>query len=176
LVRWSLGDSFTENASYRRQKPPTARIMQNLAEPQKVARRPVNVLLVEDDDIDARIIDLVAGMVEGFSLGLTRVSSLIGAKAALQADKFDICLLDFWLGRECSLRFLAALDTMDTCMGTVVLSNISEQEATNLRLAGGRNTFLPKVDCTPQRLQDAIGAVISLPTAATERLAQPSAA
>jgi DNA-binding NarL/FixJ family response regulator len=142
--------------------------MHNVAHVQKNVRRPVNVLLVEDDDIDARIINLVAEMVEGFNLGLTRVDSLTGAKAAiekaaLEGGKFDICLLDFWLGRESSLRFLAALEQMDHLLGTVVLSNISPQDASNLRLSSGRNYFLPKVDCTPQQLEQAIGAVIALP-------------
>jgi DNA-binding NarL/FixJ family response regulator len=142
--------------------------MMHFANAQKSVRRPVNVLLVEDDDIDARIIKLVAELVEGFNLGLTRVNSLTGAKAAIEkaandGGKFDICLLDFWLGRESSLRFLAALEQMDSLLGTVVLSNISPQDATNLRLSSGRNYFLPKVDCTPQQLEQAIGAVIARP-------------
>jgi DNA-binding NtrC family response regulator len=123
-------------------------------------RRPVNVLLVEDDDIDARIINMVAELVEGFDLGLTRVDSLTDAKAALAGGKFDICLLDFWLGRESSLRFLAALEQMDDLWGTVVLSNISPEDASKLRLSSGKNYFLPKADCTPRRLESAIDAVI----------------
>lgn len=123
------------------------------------SRRFLNVLLVEDDDIDARIIGLVAELVKNFELGVTRVSSLVDAKSAIKTTKFDVCLLDFWLGRESSLGFLSALEEMDDRMGTVVLSNISSQDATNFRLATRRNFFLPKVECTPDQLASAIGAV-----------------
>ena len=150
--------------------------MHNFAHAQKNGRRPVNVLLVEDDDIDARIIKLVAELVEGFNLGLTRVDSLTGAKAALEGARFDICLLDFWLGRESSLRFLAALEQMDSLLGTVVLSNISQQDATKLRLSSGRNYFLPKADCTPQQLEQAIGAVIALQPSAPDCVIHDNAA
>jgi DNA-binding NtrC family response regulator len=126
------------------------------------SRRFLNVLLVEDDDIDARIIGLVADLVENFELGVTRVNSLVDAKSAIKTTKYDICLLDFWLGRESSLRFLSALEEMDERMGTVVLSNISPQEATNFRLATRRNFFLPKAECTPDQLSSAIGAVAPL--------------
>jgi DNA-binding NtrC family response regulator len=126
------------------------------------SRRHLNVLLVEDDDIDARIIGLVADLVENFELGVTRVSSLVDAKSAISNAKFDVCLLDFWLGRESSLRFLSALEEMDSRMGTVVLSNISPQEASNFRLATPRNVFLPKMECTPHHLQVAIEAVAPL--------------
>lgn len=130
-------------------------------EPQS-ARRFLNVLLVEDDDIDARIIGMVADLVETYELGVTRVSSLVDAKSAIERTKFDVCLLDFWLGRESSLRFLSALEEMDARMGTVVLSNISPQEATSFRLATERNRFLQKAECTPDQLSHAIGAVAPL--------------
>ncbi len=135
--------------------------MQSFAHAPNNHRRSIDVLLVEDDDTDARIINMVADLVEGFSLGLTRVHNVDDAKTALRTGKFDVCLVDFWLGRESSLRFLAALDEMDAVLGTVVLSNISSEDAIKLRLADGRSRFLPKMDCTPQRLQDAIGAVIA---------------
>lgn len=123
------------------------------------SRRLLNVLLVEDDDIDARVIGLVADLVENFELDVTRVSSVRDAKSAIEASRFDVCLLDFWLGRESSLRFLSALEEMDTRMGTVVLSNISPQEASSFRLGTHRNFFLPKAECTPDQLSSAIGAV-----------------
>lgn len=122
-------------------------------------RRILNILLVEDDDIDARVIGMVADLVENFELDVTRVNSIHDAKSAIAANRFDVCLLDFWLGRESSLRFLSALEEMDTRMGTVVLSNISLQEATNFRLGTQRNFFLPKAECTPDQLSSAIGAV-----------------
>ena len=134
--------------------------MENFTQVQAQTRRFLNVLLVEDDDIDARIIGLVADLVEGFDLGLTRVNTLTAAKSALQYRKFDICLLDFWLGRESSLRFLSALDDMDNCVGTVVLSNITPEDADRLRLASPKNVFLPKADCNPLRLKSAIEAVV----------------
>lgn len=123
------------------------------------SRRFLNVLLVEDDDIDARIIGLVADLVENFELGVTRVNSIVDAKSAINTSKFDVCLLDFWLGRESSLRFLSALEEMDSRMGTVVISNISQQDANNFRLASCRNYFLSKAECTPLHLQSAIEAV-----------------
>jgi DNA-binding NtrC family response regulator len=135
--------------------------VENLAQSPADAPKFLNVLLVEDDDTDARIIGLIADMVEGFDLGVTRVNTLTAATTALQQDKFDLCLLDFWLGRESSLRFLSALEEMDSRMGTVVLSNISPDEATKFRLGKGRNYFLAKAECMPHQLRTAIEAVVA---------------
>lgn len=123
-------------------------------------RRLLNVLLVEDDDVDARIIRLVADEVEGFEIDLTRVNTLMDAQAAVAAKRFDICLLDYWLGRESSLRFLAALEQMHERIGTVVISNISAAELCKLQIANGKNYFLPKMDCMPRQLTSAIAAVL----------------
>lgn len=136
--------------------------MENPVRSQSGARKFLNVLLVEDDDIDARIIGLVADQLEDFELGVTRVNSLVAARAAVADAKFDICLLDFWLGHESSLRFLSALEAMDSLMGTVVISNITNSEAASLRLSTGRSYFLPKSECMPRQLRTAIEAVVPL--------------
>jgi len=135
--------------------------MQIFSHPRKGARRPVKVLLVEDNDIDARIITLRAGLVEGFELGVTRVNTLPLATAAMESGDYDICLVDVALGRESAIQCLSALEQVSGCVGRVVLSHIAAEDAIELRLSAGANYFLPKAHCTPRHLEHAIEAVMA---------------
>jgi two-component system sensor histidine kinase/response regulator len=126
-----------------------------------VASRPlVRALLVEDDDIDADIVLIYAGMSERFNFDFTRVTNIANAWEALKAESFDLCLVDYWVGQETSLRLLTSLDRPGSHTATVVVSNISLRDVEILRIPSGGATFLSKGDCSPKSLENAVQAAL----------------
>jgi DNA-binding NtrC family response regulator len=134
--------------------------MHNIAMTALGSRSSLRVLLVEDDDIDARIVFIFAGMSEKFDFDFTRVTNIAHAQDALKSGAFDLCLVDYWVGRETSLRLLTSLDRPGSHTATVVLSNISLREVEMLRIPSGGATFLSKGDCTAQSLENAVQAAL----------------
>ena len=135
-------------------------VMDNSAMAALGSRSPLRALLVEDDDIDARIVFIFAGMSEKFDFDFTRVTNIAHAQEALKSGAFDLCLVDYWVGQETSLRLLTSLDRPGSHTATVVLSNISLREVEMLRIPSGGATFLSKGDCTAQSLENAVQAAL----------------
>jgi DNA-binding NtrC family response regulator len=134
--------------------------MENLAMIALGSRPSLRVLLVEDDDIDARIVFVFAGMSEKFDFDFTRVTNIAHAQEALKSEAFDLCLVDYWVGQETSLRLLTSLDRPGSHTPTVVLSNISLRDVEMLRIPSGGATFLSKGDCCAQSLENAVQAAL----------------
>lgn len=134
--------------------------MKNFA-PSALSSRPsLRVLLIEDDDIDAQIVDIYAGMSEKFDFELTRVENIDKAWEALKAEVFDICLVDYWVGDETSLRLLTSLERPECPTATVVLSNIPMRDVMSLRLPSRGAAFLSKGDCSAKALDYAVGVAL----------------
>jgi two-component system, sensor histidine kinase and response regulator len=126
-----------------------------------VAPRPsLRVLLVEDDEIDARIVVLFAGMSEKFNFELTHVKDIPHAWEALKSESFDLCLMDYWVGDQTSLRLLTSLARSGSHIATVVLSNISPRDVETFRIPCGGAAFLSKGDCSPKNLENAVQAAL----------------
>jgi DNA-binding NtrC family response regulator len=123
-------------------------------------RQLLRVLLVEDDDTDARIVLIFAAMSERYEFDLTRVKNIDEAREALARDAFDLCLLDYWVGHETSLRLLTSLDRPGSPIATVVLSNISHRDVESLRIPAGGAFFLSKGECSAKNLDNAVKAAL----------------
>jgi DNA-binding NtrC family response regulator len=119
-------------------------------------RQLLRALLVEDDDTDARIVVIFAEMSEKFAFELTRVRTIDMAREALTNGDFDLCLLDYWVGHETSLRLLTSLDRPGSLTATVVLSNISVRDVETLRIPARGAYFLSKGDCSAKNLDNAV--------------------
>jgi DNA-binding NtrC family response regulator len=123
-------------------------------------RQLLRALLVEDDDTDARIVVIFAGMSEKYDFELTRVKNIDMAREALTHSDFDLCLLDYWVGHETSLRLLTTLERPGSLVATVVLSNISLRDVETLRIPAGGAFFLSKGDCSAKNLDNAVQAAL----------------
>ena len=134
--------------------------MGNLLQSALASPPSVKVLLVEDDDIDASIVLIFGGMSEKFNFDFTRVNDITTAWEALEAQAFDLCMVDYWVGQETSLRLLTSLDRPGSHTATVVLSNISPRDVEMLRIPSRGATFLSKGDCSAKSLENAVQAAL----------------
>lgn len=124
-------------------------------------KQSLRVLLVEDDDTDALLMMLYSGMLARYRFDLTRTCKIDAAFVELESNDYDLCLLDFWLGSETSLRLLPYLDRPTMRTAAVVVSNMSCRESDALRIGSGSIVFLPKVGCTIETLEGAVNSALS---------------
>jgi DNA-binding NtrC family response regulator len=126
-----------------------------------IGKQSLRVLLVEDDDTDARLMMWYSGMLERYTFELTRTHKVDTAFLELENNNYDLCLLDFWLGGETSLKLLPYLDRPTIRTAAVVLSNMSRRESEILRIRSGSVVFLAKVSCTVKTLEGAVDTALS---------------
>lgn len=125
------------------------------------SKQSLRVLLVEDDDTDARLMMWYSGMLERYTFDMTRTQKVDTALSELESQDYDLCLLDFWLGNETSLRLLPYLDRPTIRTAAVVVSNMSCRESETLRIGSGNVVFLTKVNCTAKTLEGAVDSALS---------------
>jgi DNA-binding NarL/FixJ family response regulator len=104
----------------------------------------LEALLVEDDDLDARILTVFAGMYEDCAIRFTRARTVGEALLLTRDVRFDMYFIDFNLGERSTLRLLTSLERDGA--RPVVISSISGQEADMFRLNTGALRFLAKSD------------------------------
>lgn len=107
----------------------------------------LEALLVEDDDLDARILKTLAGMNGECVVRFTHARTITEAKALTRDSKYDMYFIDLNVGEGSALALLANLERAGA--RPVVVSNVSRSEAKRYRLDAGGMRFLPKGDCTP---------------------------
>lgn len=107
----------------------------------------LEALLVEDDDLDARILKTLADMNGECVVRFTHARTLTEAKALTRDGKYDMYFIDLNLQEGSALSLLAKLEQSGA--RPVVVSNVSPHEARRYRLDQGGVRFLPKGDCTP---------------------------
>jgi len=104
----------------------------------------LDALLVEDDDLDARILTAYADMNADRPIRFTRARTVAEALRLSGGGRYDLYFVDFNLGERSTLRLLATLEHAGA--RPVVISSISLNEAELYRLTTGRLRFLAKGD------------------------------
>ncbi|TNC11399.1 response regulator [Methylobacterium terricola] len=122
--------------------------------------RTINTLLLEDDDVDAKLIALQAAGFRRLDMRVLRARSAVEARAHVEAERIDLAILDFWLGCESSLRFLAELDARLPGLPAVVLTGLSMPDVREMCLSAGAVRFLDKASLTSEAFEAAILGVL----------------
>ena len=106
----------------------------------------LEALLVEDDDLDARILQMLADMNGECAVNFTHARTITEAKALTRDSKYDMYFIDLHVGEGSALSLLANLERAG--VRPVVVSNVTASEARRYRLDAGSLRFLPKGECT----------------------------
>jgi len=114
----------------------------------------LEALLVEDDDLDARILQMLADMNGECAVNFTHARTITEAKALTRDSKYDMYFIDLHVGEGSALSLLANLERAG--VRPVVVSNVTASEARRYRLDAGGLRFLPKSECT----RDSVGALV----------------
>ena len=124
-------------------------------------RGTLHVLLIEDNDLDARLVaemvrDLDSLRCDGRRLRLTWAESMDEAFRLLGDRSFDAVVLDLHLGQSVGMESLELLRRRVPDVPVVVLSGTLESEASRKSLQLGAQDFLAKDDLTGNAIARAV--------------------
>ena len=125
----------------------------------------LEALIVEDDELDARILKTFANMNGEYRVHFTHARTLSEAKALTRDSKYDVYFVDLMLAGGMALSLLDALERAGA--RPVIVSHVSPRDVRRYRLDTGKVRFLSKGDCTPAR----VGALLREALAARRTLA-----
>lgn len=138
-----------------------------------VQARTITALLLEDDDVDAKLIALQAVGFRMLDMRVLRARSTAEAREHVDRERIDLAILDFWLGCESSLRFLAELDARLPGLPAIVLTGLSMPDVREMCANAGAVRFLDKASLTGEAFEAAILGVLG-PRAFRSPAAEPT--
>jgi diguanylate cyclase (GGDEF)-like protein/PAS domain S-box-containing protein len=109
-----------------------------------VQRETLNILLVEDNIGDARLIEVLLAEEAGQDLTLTHVMRLGDAVEKLRAARYDVVLLDLSLPDSHGLETVVALRRQAGNIPVVVLSGMDNEQVALRALQSGAEDYLVK--------------------------------
>lgn len=121
-------------------------------------RRRLRVLHVEDDPVDARIVDRVARATFGYDISLRRAASFEEARAAAAQEAFDLHIIDFWLGDAPAIKLLASPGFEAPIM---MLSYAADGQTAKICRDLGVAAFLAKANLNAPAFEAAIGRALA---------------
>ncbi len=111
----------------------------------------LDVLLVEDDDDHARLVDETLAGAEG-AYRLRRVRDLAGARTELHGHRTDVILLDLFLPDGQGLDSLSQLTTLDPLVPIVILTSLADEQLGLQAVHEGAQDYLVKGSVDGPRL------------------------
>lgn len=116
----------------------------------------INVLLVEDNSGDARLVEIMLNEVQPNPVMLHHVSSLKGAQDYLQSDVTDLVLLDLSLPDCNGLDCINKIQLIDRALAIVVLTGLDDQDFAIKTMQHGAQDYLVKGEGDGQLILRAI--------------------
>ncbi len=115
-------------------------------------RRPVNVLLVEDNPGDARLVTVALAGAKSADFRLTHVEHLDDGLRRLAEHKFDVILLDLLLEDTPRLGALLEIYEQSSKIPVVVLTGLEDEAVGRWALREGADDYLIKGTVGPEDL------------------------
>ncbi|HYP09278.1 MAG TPA: PAS domain S-box protein [Bryobacteraceae bacterium] len=112
----------------------------------------IRVLLVEDNPGDARLLREVVREAEGAHIQLTHVDTLSKALSKLDADQFDVVMLDLSLPDADGLETLVRTHAQAPSVPIVVLTGLDDEKLAIKAVREGAQDYLVKGQVTGQLL------------------------
>ncbi|WP_425408168.1 ATP-binding protein [Hyphococcus sp.] len=116
----------------------------------------VRLLVVEDDDLDYRVITRT--LREGWraSYGVTRADTFEAALQRIEDGEFDAAIVDYRLDAKSGIDFIRAAGGRNCPFPIVLLTNQDARHVDGEALDAGAADFLSKKDLTPEALERSI--------------------
>ena len=133
--------------------------MTMVAPPQASARHDadvVRVLLVEDNDGDARLVELMLTSTFGPDVDLARAYNLADALSSLDASPRDCVILDLGLPDATGLEAVRTIKARSPMMAVVVLTGHADEAMGTAAVAAGAQDYLVKGNAVDETLSRAI--------------------
>lgn len=124
--------------------------------PQTKVQSLINILLVEDNDSDAFLVDSLLNQSLQTEYRLHRVQNQVQALAAIGENNFDICLLDLTLPDANGFSALIDIQEKMPDLPVVILTGVRDKALAKRAVRRGAQDYLPKDDLQADLLSRAI--------------------
>ena len=121
-----------------------------------ISSDPIRVLLIDDNEDDAMILQATLTQVRGISFNVEWVSTFRQGLEKLKEDSHDICLLDYFLGKETGLDVLGEALRFGSRIPIVMLTGTSDREIDLQAIKLGAADYIIKGETNPGLLERVI--------------------
>lgn len=125
---------------------------------QLASRERVEALVIDCDALDNVALAEIAARSQQLDIAVTACKSLIDAQAALARHRFDVIILEFWLGQETTIAFIHEI--ADAGTPCIVLTDLNEPDIRRIAFRAGAQAFLSKQALCSQALEGVTLAVL----------------
>jgi DNA-binding NarL/FixJ family response regulator len=133
-------------------------------------RETVRVLLVDADPIDRELIMRASRGGEQLDIRFTQCGSSGEAKASADRDRFDLAIVDYWLGQETSIPLIQEFQNKYN-LPVVLLTGLDTPEVRRCGFRAGITGYLSKDALIVQAIESAALGVLYSSGARTKRAA-----
>lgn len=123
--------------------------------------RQIRVLLVDDDPVDAKYVQLLSRDMQSFQAGFVVAHNPDMVADLLEERPFDLALVDFWLGTMPAIPIIQALSARHA-IPTVVLTGLDVTDIRETGFEAGALGFLSKHHLSTQALESVVASVLRL--------------
>ena len=127
-----------------------------------MTQRPVNIVLVVDDEDDYHLTVNMLSEVEDTVHTVTWVRSFEAGIECLTKESTDICLVDYRIGERCGLEFVQAVQRLGDPVPIILLTGMDNPQTDLDAMEAGSYDFLRKSELTAVALDQAIRYSIKL--------------
>ncbi len=116
----------------------------------------VKVLIIDDDEDDYLLASSHFARIPGQRYTLRWAPGYDEALAALEGERFDVCLLDYHLGGRSGLELLAEFTRRGVAVPAIFLTGLGDREVDLLAMEAGATDFLSKSTLSADLLERAV--------------------
>lgn len=118
-------------------------------------KKTVNILLIEDDEDDYFIIKSLLSKISYFEYNLKWISN-IDDLLKIDSHEFDICIVDYYLGKNTALDVLSLLKNKDLNIPSIVLTGMNNHEKDIEVMNAGAIDYISKEKINTEKLERVI--------------------
>lgn len=116
----------------------------------------LTILVVDDDPDDALVVDRLLKKSNYYQISLTHASSVAAAKNKLNSQVFDLCFVDYRLGKNNGLQLIHELQQEFSKPAYILLTGQEDEDLGVAALRSGAEDYLIKGQLTPQLLERSV--------------------
>lgn len=124
------------------------------------SRRPLAVLVVDDDIEDIRLLQADLGGLSRFCAEIAHAFDLREARRLVAERRFDLVICDFWLGETTSIPLIDEIRAAPSGCPVILVSALVNDDIELIGRRAGAAGFLAKADLSPAALDRVIGTLL----------------
>ena len=134
----------------------------------------LRVVLIDDDADDSMIVREFLKDCRGSDFVLDCFQTVTPALAAIRAETYDICLLDYQLGADDGLTTIGEIKAINGQLPIVILTGLGDRNVDMAAMRAGASDYISKDHLAPNQLDRKIRYAIARENARARRLDQGS--